>query len=145
MRAHGVAIPESLEGVAIKQWLAGQDDSATLQAALKACAPEPAREKAPGPAPEELVAGLCDRGLDAPPNLAQLKPWIGQQIDTAAGRDALKGVRVRRPSGRQGARRRLRGRQGGEHREAPQDDVRARPVSSCPRTNPPRKRQAREP
>lgn len=89
LRAHGIAIPEDLERVAIKQWLAEQDDTAEFQAAMKACAPEPVREKASGPAPEELVSSLRDPGLNPPSNLEELKPWIARQMETAAGKDAL--------------------------------------------------------
>jgi hypothetical protein len=90
LRAHGLAIPEGLEPMALKQWLGDHESSAGFQAAVDACEPKrDERVTAPGPAPEELVACLRDHGLTPPSTIDQLKPWMGQQDGTAAGRAAL--------------------------------------------------------
>jgi hypothetical protein len=90
-RAHGLAIPADLEGVAIKSWLGAHADDPGFEKAVAACDTSPR-----GPvkvfadrSPEELVTCLRDHGLDAPANAEELKPWITTQIDTAAGNAAL--------------------------------------------------------
>jgi hypothetical protein len=88
LRAHGLAVPEGLEPMALKMWMRDHEDSAGFQTAIGACEPDkPA--KASGPAPEELVACLRDHGLTPPSTIDQLKPWVAQQDGTAAGRAAL--------------------------------------------------------
>jgi hypothetical protein len=98
LRAHGLAVPEGLEPMALKLWLGEHEASAGFQAASDACEPKrDERVKAPGPAPEELVACLRDHGLTPPATIDQLKPWMGQQDGTATGRAALSacGIDVR--------------------------------------------------
>jgi hypothetical protein len=90
LRAHGVAIPAGLEPVALKLWMRDHEDSAGFQTAVNACDPKPGGPtKAPGPAPEELVACLREHGLTAPATIDELKPWMAQQGDAGAGKAAL--------------------------------------------------------
>ncbi|WP_028066385.1 hypothetical protein [Solirubrobacter soli] len=90
MRAHGVAIPADLEGVAIKQWIGDHQDAAGMQDAFKACDPNPRQgDKADNASPEELVACLRAKGLQPPANVNDLKPWVLQQFETDAGKTAL--------------------------------------------------------
>ena len=90
MRAHGVPIPADLKGVAIKEWIAAHRDTAGLDDAFKACDPNPPQgAKDGGPGPEELRACLTGKGLNPPVSLDDLKPWVLQQLQTAAGKDAL--------------------------------------------------------
>jgi hypothetical protein len=80
--------PEGLEPTAFKLWMGEHEGSAGFDAAVAACEPErPA--KVSGPAPEELVACLRNRGLTPPATIDQLKPWMAQQDGTAAGRAVL--------------------------------------------------------
>ena len=91
MRAHGVPVPTDLEGVAIKQWVGDHEDAEGLKAAFQACDPHPNQgDKADSAAPQELVACLRAKGLQPPANVSELKPWILQQSQTAAGNTALK-------------------------------------------------------
>jgi hypothetical protein len=98
LRAHGVAVPTDLQGVAIKQWVGDHQDIAGMQAAFKACDPHPSQgEKADSQAPEKLVACLRDKGLQPPANLNDLKPWILGQSETAAGKSALNACGLQPP------------------------------------------------
>lgn len=91
LRAHRVAVPADLEGVAIKEWIAAHPDAAGLDSAFKACDPHSRQDrKDDGPGPEELRACLTGKGLNPPASLDALKPWMLQQSQTAAGNDALK-------------------------------------------------------
>ncbi len=91
LRAHGVAIPADLEGVAIKQWIGAHPDAAGLDSAFKACDPNPRQgRKDDGPGPDELRACMTGKGLNPPAGLDTLKPWVLQQSQTAAGSAALK-------------------------------------------------------
>jgi hypothetical protein len=87
LRAHGLAIPAGLDPMASKMWLHAHEGSASFQTDIDACDPKPA--KSSGPAPEELVACLRDHGLTPPASIDELKPWMAQQTDTAAGKAAL--------------------------------------------------------
>jgi hypothetical protein len=90
LHAHGVAIPTDLEGVAVKQWIGTHPDTAGLDDAIKACDPNPRQgPKDDGPGPAELRACLSGKGLDPPAGLNELKPWMLQQSQTAAGKQAL--------------------------------------------------------
>ena len=90
LRAHDVAVPTGLDAIALKTWIGDHEDSPGVQSAVEACNPKPdERKKASGPAPEELVTCLRDRGLAPPSSIGQLKPWIAQQADTADGNAAL--------------------------------------------------------
>jgi hypothetical protein len=90
LRAHGFPVPAGLEGVAIKQWVGDHQDAAGLEAAFNACDPNPRQgDKADGQAPEQLVACLRTKGLTPPTGLNELKPWILEQSQTGAGKDAL--------------------------------------------------------
>jgi hypothetical protein len=91
LRAHGAAIPEGLDPVAVKQWLGDHEDEADVRKAMDACAPVTERREKSGNevSPEELVSCLHDHGLDAPSKIEDLKPWIVQQNGTAAGKAAL--------------------------------------------------------
>jgi hypothetical protein len=90
LRAHDIPIPADLEGVAIKQWVGDHQDIAGMEAAFGACDPHPGDvEKADHAAPQQLVACLRTKGLEPPASLDDLKPWILQQSQTAAGKEAL--------------------------------------------------------
>ena len=91
LRTHGIPIPADLEGGAIKEWVGAHRDTAGLDDAFKACDPNPPKgAKDGGPGPEELRACLTAKGLNPPARLDELKPWILQQSQTAAGKDTLK-------------------------------------------------------
>jgi hypothetical protein len=90
LRAHGIPIPANLEGVAIKEWVGAHRDTAGLDDAFKACDPKPRQgPKDGGPGPEELRACLTAKGLNPPTGLDELKPWVLQQSQTAAGKATL--------------------------------------------------------
>ena len=91
LKAHGIPIPAELKGIAIKEWVGAHQDTAGLEAAFTACDPNPRQgDKADSAAPQELVACLRAKGLQPPANVSELKPWILQQSQTAAGNTALK-------------------------------------------------------
>lgn len=90
LRAHDLAVPTGLDARALKTWMGDNENSANFKTAVEACEPQTfGPVKAPGPAPEELIACLRDHALTAPSTIDQLKPWIAQQSDTAAGKAAL--------------------------------------------------------
>ncbi len=67
LKAHGIPIPADLKGIAIKQWVGDHQDTAGLEAAFKACDPNPREvDKADDAAPQELVACLRAKGLSRP-------------------------------------------------------------------------------
>ena len=67
LRPHDIPIPADLKGIAIKQWVGDHQDTAGLEAAFKACDPNPREgDKADDAAPEELVACLRGKGLQPP-------------------------------------------------------------------------------
>jgi hypothetical protein len=83
LRSHGAAIPADTQGAAIKTWLVAHPDA---ESALKACAPD---ERQGAPAPEQLTSCLRDHGLQPPSNIDELKPWLGSQSETDAGKAAM--------------------------------------------------------
>lgn len=90
LRSHGLAVPAGLDPRGLKTWLRDHEGSSDFEAAMDACNPKPDRPaKDAGPAPEELVACLSERGLDAPSSIDQLKRWAAQQSETEAGKAAL--------------------------------------------------------
>jgi hypothetical protein len=90
LRAHGIPLPADVEGGAVKQWIATHRGTAGLDEAFKACDPQPRTGiKDGGPGPEELRACLTGKGLNPPAGFDELKPWVLQQSQTTAGKDAL--------------------------------------------------------
>ena len=80
LQAHGAGAPDGRDPMALKQWLlAHQDD-----AAVKACTP----------GPEQLVTCLRSHGLNPPTGIFDLKPWMVQQLQTDAGKAALRACGV---------------------------------------------------
>jgi hypothetical protein len=91
LRAHDIPIPADLDGVAVKEWIGAHRDTAGLDGAFKACDPNPRQgPKDGGPGPQELRECLAGKGLNPPTGLDELKPWVLQQSQTAAGKDVLK-------------------------------------------------------
>ena len=96
MRAHGAAIPDGLDAFATKRWLGAHEEEADVAKAMDACNEGDERQpvmevhqKADAVSPAELLSCLHDRGLEAPPMIDELKPWVARQMDTAAGKAAL--------------------------------------------------------
>jgi hypothetical protein len=87
LRAHGIGVPADLEGRAFKEWIGAHPDTPGLDAAFEACGAAGAKSSAA--APEELRACLAGKGLTAPTTIEEFKPWIEQQLNTAAGKQAL--------------------------------------------------------
>jgi hypothetical protein len=84
LRAHGAAdAPSGDDALALKQWVAAHSDDP----AVAACLPQ-------SKAPAELLACLRAHGLTPPGNIEQLKPWMVQQHDTAAGKAAMQACGV---------------------------------------------------
>jgi hypothetical protein len=81
LQAHGATgLPDVRDPMAMKQWMiAHQDD-----AAVKACTP----------GPDELLTCLKSKGLNPPTSLTDLKPWMLQQMQTAAGKAVLQACGV---------------------------------------------------
>ena len=100
LRTHGIPIPADLEGVAIKEWVGAHQDTAGLEAAFKACDPNPRQgDKADHAAPEQLVACLRAKGLEPP-----AAPGRAQAVDPRAVQDrrrqgGAERVRLRRRRG----------------------------------------------
>jgi hypothetical protein len=88
LRAHGIPVPAGLEGRAFKEWIGAHPDTSGLEDAFGACDPQAGKPSDQGP--KELRTCLANKGLNPPAELDALKPWVLQQSQTAAGKDALK-------------------------------------------------------
>jgi hypothetical protein len=84
LRAHGLDIPADTRDIAIKNWIGTHQSDPAVDRAMSACGHDGG-----GASPEKLVACLRDKGLDAPAAIADLKPWVVQQLQTDAGKAAL--------------------------------------------------------
>jgi hypothetical protein len=84
LRAHGAAdAPSGDDALALKQWVAAHPDDP----AVGACLPQ-------SKAPAALLGCLRAHGLTPPRNIEQLKPWMVQQGQTAAGTAVLQACGV---------------------------------------------------
>ena len=89
LRAHGIPIPAGLEGGAVKQWIGAHPDTAGLEDAFKGCDAR-GRQGRPTRRRRNCARAWPARGSTPPTSLDELKPWVLQQSQTAAGKDALK-------------------------------------------------------